>query len=78
MKSIARRLRNLPARAKSIATGGAAFAFAAMVAPPASAGVLADAATAAMDNAELILIGVAVLTLCGVVAMIRAGKRAAA
>ncbi len=71
-----RRFFNLPARAKQIASGASLFAVTAMATRPAFAGELADAATAAMDKAELVLIGVAVLTLCGVIAMIRSGKRA--
>lgn len=46
-----------------------------MFAPAAFAGALADAATGGMDKAELLLIGAAILGLCGVVAMIKAGKR---
>lgn len=72
-----RRFFNLPARAKSIVTGASAFAITAMATAPAFAGDLATAATESMDKGELMLIGVAVLTLCGVIALIRAGKRAA-
>jgi hypothetical protein len=71
-------LKNLPARAKQIATGATAFAVTAMASAPAFAGDLAEGATSGMDKAELMLIGVAILTLCGVIALIRAGKKAAA
>lgn len=72
------RMKNLPARAKQIATGATAFAVTAMASAPAFAGDLASAATDGMDKAELLLIGAAVLTLCGVIALIRSGKKAAA
>lgn len=61
---------------KTFAGRAAAVTTAALVAAPAFAGELATAASDGMDKAELILIGVAVLTLCGVVALIRAGRRA--
>lgn len=54
----------------------AAIASTALVAAPAFAGELATAATEGMDKGELTLIGVAVLTLCGVVALIKKGQRA--
>lgn len=57
--------------------GAAAVATAALYAGAASAGPLADAASEGMDNAELYLIGAAVLTLSGVVVLIRKGQRAA-
>lgn len=50
----------------AVATAGAA-----------SAGELATAVTDGLDKGELTLIGVGVLTLCGVVALIKSGKRAA-
>ena len=61
---------------KKIAGRVVAVASTALVAAPAFAGDLATAATEGMDKAELALIGAAVLTLCGVVALIRAGRRA--
>lgn len=70
-------VKNLPARAKQIATGATAFAVTALASAPAFAGDLATGATGGMDKAELLLIGVAILTLCGVIALIKAGKRAA-
>ena len=72
-----RRFFNLPARAKQIAQGASALALTAMVAP-AFAGELASAVTEGIDKAELMLIGAAVLALAGVIALIRAGKKAAA
>ncbi|MGH8040317.1 MAG: hypothetical protein ACRES5_08515 [Pseudomonas sp.] len=62
---------------RSIATKATAVVTTAMVAAPAFAGDLADAVTQSAEPAELTLIGVAVLTLCGVILMIRSGKRAA-
>ncbi|HGP0654921.1 TPA: hypothetical protein ACKP0Q_000088 [Stenotrophomonas maltophilia] len=53
-----------------------AIGMTALASAPAFAGELASAATEGMDKAELILIGVAVLSLCGVIALIRAGRRA--
>ncbi|WP_242876815.1 hypothetical protein [Stenotrophomonas maltophilia] len=53
-----------------------AIGMTALASAPAFAGELATAATEGMDKAELILIGVAVLSLCGVIALIRAGRRA--
>ncbi|WDK64794.1 hypothetical protein JH271_10835 [Xanthomonas campestris pv. campestris] len=50
---------------------------AAVAAGAASAGELAEAAVGAMDKTELTAIGVGVLILCGVVAIIKSGKRAA-
>ncbi len=61
---------------RKIGLKAAAIASTAMVAAPAFAGDLATAATEGMDKAELTLIGVAVLTLCGVVALIKKGQRA--
>lgn len=58
-----------------VAKGVTAVVGTAMFAPAAFAGALADAATGGMDKAELLLIGAAILGLCGVVAMIKAGKR---
>ena len=71
-----RRFFNLPQRAKQIASGASALAVTALVSAPAFAGDLATVATDGMDKAELLLIGAAALVLCGVVALIRAGKRA--
>ncbi|MGG4627414.1 hypothetical protein ACLPGS_00345 [Stenotrophomonas maltophilia] len=53
-----------------------AIGMTALASAPAFAGELASAATDGMDKAELILIGVAVLSLSGVIALIRAGRRA--
>lgn len=53
-----------------------AIGMTALASAPAFAGELASAATEGMDKAELILIGVAVLSLSGVIALIRAGRRA--
>lgn len=69
MKSIKKNVRNFGIKAASVAS-------IAMVAAPAFAGELATAATEGMDKGELTLIGVAVLTLCGVVALIKKGQRA--
>jgi len=52
-----------------------AFAMTVAMTGPAFAGELADAATAGMDPAEVTAIGVAVLTVCAVIFMIRSGKR---
>jgi hypothetical protein len=41
----------------------------------ASAGELADAAVGSMDKTELVAIGVGVLILCGVVTIVKMGKR---
>ena len=54
-----------------------AIGMTALASAPAFAGELATAATDGMDKAELTLIGVAVLTLAGVIALIRAARRAA-
>lgn len=54
-----------------------AIGMTALASAPAFAGDLATAATEGMDKAELTLIGVAVLTLAGVIALIRAARRAA-
>lgn len=43
----------------------------------ASAGDLATAVTSGIDSAELMLIGVAVLTVSGVIFLIKSGKRTA-
>jgi len=61
---------------RKIGIKAAAIASTALVAAPAFAGELATAATEGMDKGELTLIGVAVLTLCGVVALIKKGQRA--
>ncbi|MEN5260262.1 hypothetical protein [Stenotrophomonas hibiscicola] len=61
---------------RNIGLNAAAIASTAMVAAPAFAGDLATAATEGMDKGELMLIGAAVLTLCGVVALIKKGQRA--
>lgn len=53
-----------------------AFALTAVMTGPAFAGPLAEAASSEMDKGELALVGAAVLTLCGVVALIRAGRKA--
>jgi hypothetical protein len=57
-------------------SAGAASLLCFAMAPAAFAGELAEAATSGMDKSELTLIGVAVMALCGVVALIRAGRRA--
>lgn len=54
-----------------------AIGMTALASAPAFAGELAASATEGMDKGELILIGVAVLALSGVIALIRAGRRAA-
>lgn len=61
---------------RKIGLKAAGIASTAMVAAPAFAGDLATAATEGMDKGELMLIGAAVLTLCGVVALIKKGQRA--
>jgi len=61
---------------RNIGLKAAAIASTALVAAPAFAGDLATAATEGMDKGELMLIGAAVLTLCGVVALIKKGQRA--
>lgn len=61
---------------RNIGLKAAAIASTALVAAPAFAGELATAATEGMDKGELMLIGAAVLTLCGVVALIKKGQRA--
>ncbi|WP_422506154.1 hypothetical protein [Stenotrophomonas sp. GZD-301] len=60
----------------SIGLKAAAVATTAMAAAPAFAGDLASAATSGMDSAELILIGVGVLTLSAVVVLVKKGQRA--
>ncbi|MCF7220398.1 hypothetical protein [Marilutibacter chinensis] len=60
-------------RAKAIVAGGAA----AVAAGAANAGALADAITAGLDSAELMLIGAGVLTLTGIVVLIKKSGRAA-
>lgn len=62
---------------KQVAGKAAAIVSASLVAGNAFAGDLATAATAAMDPAELTLIGVGVMALVGVVVLIRKGSRAA-
>lgn len=64
---------NLPKEVKKVAAGVAAMT----VAGAASAGELAAAATGGMDKAELTLIGVAVLAVCGLIFLIKSGKRTA-
>lgn len=49
----------------------------ALFAPLANAGALADAVTAEVQTAELLLIGAVVLGVAGVIMFIRSGKRAA-
>lgn len=49
---------------------------AAVFAPMAHAGALADAVTDGIDVAEVMLIGAAVLALSGIIALIKGGKRA--
>ncbi|MDY0955684.1 MAG: hypothetical protein ACN6RH_07380 [Stenotrophomonas rhizophila] len=67
---------NLRSKLRGVATKAAAVVTTAMVAAPAFAGDLATAASEGMDKAELYLIGAAVLTLCGVVVLIKKGQRA--
>lgn len=62
---------------KKITGGVSAFALTAMVAGQAHAGALADAITGGLDEAELMLIGAAVLTLTGIVVLIRKSGKAA-
>ncbi|MCW4455543.1 hypothetical protein OK348_12175 [Flavobacterium sp. MXW15] len=62
---------------KNLFYTGSAFAATAMLSAPAFAGELADAVTDGVDRAELMLIGVAVLTVAGLIFMIRSGKKAA-
>ncbi|WP_312704148.1 hypothetical protein [Stenotrophomonas lactitubi] len=69
-------MKNFKKNLRKFGIKAAAVASTAMVAAPAFAGELASAATEGMDKAELTLIGVAVLTLCGVVALIKKGQRA--
>lgn len=61
---------------RSIGFKAAAVASTAMVAAPAFAGELADAVTSGLNGAELTLIGVGVLTLSGIVVLIKKGQRA--
>lgn len=63
--------------AKNKIAGVAAIGMTAAMSGPAFAGDLASAVTAGLDGAELTLIGVAILTLCSVLVMIRMGRRAA-
>lgn len=62
---------------RSIGLKAAAVATTAMVAAPAFAGDLATAVTEGLNGAELTLIGVGVLTLSGIVVLIKKGQRAA-
>ncbi|WP_282262330.1 hypothetical protein [Stenotrophomonas sp. PS02301] len=67
---------NLRSKLRGVATKAAAVVSTAMVAAPAFAGELATAAADGMDKTELYAIGAAVLTLCGVVVLIKKGQRA--
>ena len=69
-------IKNARTKLRNIGFKAAAVATTAMVAAPAFAGELASAATEAMDGAELTLIGVGVLTLTGIVVLIRKSQRA--
>ncbi|WP_408953709.1 hypothetical protein [Lysobacter sp. Hz 25] len=66
-------MRKLTTRIKQAAVGTAA----ALVATAASAGAAADAVKAGVDNAELIAIGIVVLTIAGIVLFVKSGKRVA-
>lgn len=61
-------------RAKAAVVGAATTAF---IAGNAHAGALADAITGGLDEAELMLIGAGVLTLVGIVVLIRKSSKAA-
>lgn len=65
------------AKAKSGFYTFAAVGTAAMMTGPAFAGELATAVTGALDSTEMTLIGVGVLTLTGVVVLIKKSQRAA-
>jgi len=67
---------NLYSKARNVSIKAAAVVTTALVSAPVFAGPLAEAATGGMDIAELSLIGAAVLGMCGVVALIRAGRKA--
>jgi hypothetical protein len=67
---------NLRSKARNVSIKAAAVVSTAMVSVPAFAGELANAATEGMDKTELGLIGAAVLAMCGLVALIRAGRKA--
>ncbi len=75
MKNLTVTRSNLAHRARQIGAGLAASAFAFA----AQAGELADAVTGelATAKAEIMLIGAAVLTVAGVILLIRSGKKAA-
>ena len=66
-------MRNLPKNVKRAAAGLIAMT----AAGTASAGQLADAVTNGVDTAELLLIGVCVLTVSGIIFLIRSGKKTA-
>ena len=68
---------NLRSKVRNVSIKAAAVVTTALVSVPAFAGPMAEAATDGMDVAELGLIGVAVLTMAGVIALIRAGRKAA-
>ncbi|KAB7763911.1 hypothetical protein [Xanthomonas maliensis] len=62
---------------KTLFAQAAAVTATALVAPMAFAGEMSDAVKASIDNTELLGIGVIVLTISGIVLMIRSGKKAA-
>ncbi len=70
------KFKNLRSNLRGLGKKAAAVVTTAMVAAPAFAGELGEAATEAMDKSELYIIGAAVMTLCGVVAIIRSSRRA--
>lgn len=67
---------NLRSKVRNVSIKAAAVVTTAMVSVPAFAGPLAQAATDGMDMAELGLIGAAVLAMAGLIALIRAGRKA--
>lgn len=66
-------MRNFSTRVKQAAAATAA----ALVSTGAFAGPAADAVSGGVDKAELISIGIVVLTVSGIILFIKSGKRAA-
>jgi hypothetical protein len=71
-KQIASPRFNLSLRAKQLAAG----AVAALAASAANAGALATALEGSVDTAELMLIGGVVMTITGIILLIRSGRKA--
>ena len=66
-------MRTLPKNVKKIAAGLMAMA----AAGTASAGQLSEAVAGGVDKTELLLIGVIVLTVSGIILLVRSGKKTA-